>query len=52
MIELSDMAKLTCFVSERSTTTFISNWKPLVVFFFFAEKKEKKNELVIYGSED
>lgn len=30
MTERAKTAKLTCLMTERSTTIFISNWKPLV----------------------
>lgn len=40
--ELVEMAKLTCLIREKATTTFISDWKPLM-------KKEEKNEPMIYG---
>lgn len=38
--ELAQMTKLTCWLRERSTTIFITDWKSLMDFFA-AEKKKK-----------
>lgn len=43
MTELAKVAKLICLITERSTTIFISNWKPLMDIFL----KKDKNEVVI-----
>lgn len=37
MTELMEMAKLTCLITQRSTSAFISEWKP---FMKFAGKRE------------
>lgn len=44
MTKIAEMAMLTCLNKERTTSTFISNWKPFMNLLL----KTEKHELVIY----
>lgn len=46
MMELAEMAKLTSLIREKTISTYIADWKPLMDFL---HKTEKKNKLMIYG---
>lgn len=41
--EVAEMTELTYLITERSTTIFISQWKPLMEFLL-----KNKNERLIY----
>lgn len=43
MLEVAEMTELTYLITERSTTIFISQWKPLMEFLL-----KNKNERLIY----
>lgn len=43
--ELAEKAKLICLIRERSTATFVSNWKHNMVLFL---KKEEYQPVIEY----
>ena len=48
LTDFAEMDKLTSLIRERTLSTFIDDWKPLMDFLH----KNEKNELVIYGFDD
>lgn len=43
------MARNTSLFRDKTITTFIADWKPFIDFLY---ETEKKNYLMMYGSED
>lgn len=39
MIELAEMARMICLIRERTMSSFITDWKPLMEFFAVEKKR-------------